>query len=781
MVIDPYAYLNELNEQQRAAVEYLGGPELVIAGAGSGKTRVLTYKIVHLLAKGYEPGRILALTFTNKAAREMRERIITKIGEHGANRLWMGTFHSVFARILRRHADRINYTSNYTIYDSQDSRNLVKSIIKELNLDDKSYKPATIASIISNLKNDLVSPEDYMRDEKRMYLDQRAGRPQTALVYQAYRDRLRTSGAMDFDDLLFYTHRLLRDNEDVRNHYREFFRYILVDEYQDTNHAQAQILRLLTEDSPNAGVCVVGDDAQSIYSFRGANLANILQMERAFPNLRMFKLEQNYRSTENIINAAGSLISHNVHQIPKKVFSNNGPGIPVEVVECYSDYEEAGLLASRISTVKARTGDSYEDFAVLYRTNGQSRILEESLRKRNIPYRIYGGMSFFHRKEVKDVVAYLRLALNPADEEAIKRIINLPARKIGDTTLRKVSQAASAANVSLYEVLSDPDRFNLDVNKPTKARLIEFANLIGRISDYARDHDAAQTLEYILVQTGLISYYDTENTPENISKRENMAELNNYAASFVETKLEQGLTDETGLSSFMAEVSLATDADKNENAETDEKAITLMTIHAAKGLEFKNIFVVGVEKEVLPSPMANTNPGEIEEERRLLYVAITRAKRYCMLSFAKSRYINGQSAVTGPSPFLGEINPTYLKMAPGTNLRAAGSTSSSRSSSGRGYAENLMERYRKTNVVQQPTLSRPAPTPKRVVMPDGAYPTNHTASELTEGLMIMHDRFGRGAVKSVDATHPGGARITVEFENEGQKTLMLKFAKFVIL
>lgn len=784
MVIESHTYLNELNPQQRAAVEYLDGPELVIAGAGSGKTRVLTFKIVHLLAKGYEPGRILALTFTNKAAREMRERITQQIGEHAANRLWMGTFHSVFARILRRHADRINYPSNYTIYDSQDSRNLVKTIIKELNLDDKSYKPATIASIISNAKNDLITPEAYLGDEKRVFLDGKAGRPMTGQIYQAYRDRLRTSGAMDFDDLLYYTHQLLLKNEDVRNHYREYFRYILVDEYQDTNHAQAQILRLLTADSPNAGICVVGDDAQSIYSFRGANLANILQMERAFPTLRMFKLEQNYRSTENIINAAGSLIAHNIHQIPKKVFSNNGPGIPVEVVECFSDYEEAGLLASRISTVKARTGDSYEDFAVLYRTNGQSRILEESLRKRNIPYRIYGGTSFFQRKEVKDVVAYLRLALNPDDEEAIKRIINLPARKIGDTTLRKVTQAASAADVSLYAVLCDPDKYNLDVNKPTKGRLVDFADLITRIHDYAKDNDAALTLEYILVQTGLITYYDSDNTPENISKRENMAELNNYAASFVETKLEQGLTDETDLASFMADVSLATDADKNENAETDEKSITLMTIHAAKGLEFKNIFVVGVEKEVLPSPLSNGNPGEIEEERRLLYVAITRAKRYCMLSFAKSRYINGQPATTGPSTFLSEINPAYLRLAPGTNLRGTESVrvhGYGRPASSGSYADNLMSRYRKANITSAPSAGKPAPTPRRVEMPGGVTPVCHTPGELTEGLLIMHDRFGRGAIASVDANHPGGPRITVDFETEGQKTLVLKFAKFVIL
>lgn len=790
MILEKGTYLNELNEQQRVAVEYLEGPQLVIAGAGSGKTRVLTYKIIHLLANGYEPWRILALTFTNKAAREMRERVNLKLGEQVANRLWMGTFHSVFAKILRRHADRLGLLSNFTIYDAQDSKNLIKTIIKELNLDDKAYKPAQIASMISSAKNSLITPEAYNADNGIYTENKRLGRPQTGVIYQAYRDRLRTAGVMDFDDLLFYTYQLLVLNEEIRNHYQEFFRYILVDEYQDTNHAQAAIIKLLAPSRSNAGVCVVGDDAQSIYAFRGANLANILQMQKHFPSLKMFKLEQNYRSTENIINAAGSLISNNIHQIKKDVFSTNGPGYPVEIAQCFSDFEEAGLLASRIAMVKTRTGDSYEDFAVLYRTNAQSRILEESLRKRNIPYRIYGGLSFFQRKEVKDVVAYMRLALNPSDEEAIKRVINLPARKIGDTTLRKVIHAANIADVSLFEVLNDPDKYKLDANRPTKQRLTQFADLITNISDYAKDHDASQTLEYILVTSGLLTYYgsDSDTTPENISRRENMAELLNYATQFVEDKLEQDLTDEVSLSSLMTDVSLATDVDKNENVETDEKAVTLMTIHAAKGLEFNNVFVVGVEHNVLPSQLSMGNLKEIEEERRLLYVAITRAKNFCMLSFAGSRYINGSSTVTGPSPFLREIDKRYVRLSPGTNLD--GLNFASQGGQGRkfeSFGSSVMSRLTQNNrrpftQNKQNTIHRPNTiTTDRILLPDGSQARLHDAAELNVGQRIIHSRFNQGTILSVETSNSGQDRITVEFDTEGTKTLMLKFAKFVIV
>ena len=781
MPLEKGTYLNELNEQQREAVEYIGGPELVIAGAGSGKTRVLTYKIIHLLAKGYEPWRILALTFTNKAAREMRERVNIKLGEQTANRLFMGTFHSVFARILRSHADRLGYPSNYTIYDSQDSKNFIKTIIREMNLDEKVYKAGNIANAISNAKNALISAEEYMNDRTQYSIDTRKGIPALGAIYNAYVSRMRIAGVMDFDDLLYNMYRLLIENKDIQSHYREYFRYILVDEYQDTNSAQAVILRLLSPQEPTAGICVVGDDAQSIYSFRGANLANILQMERSFPGLKLFKLEQNYRSTENIINAAGSLIEHNEHQIQKNVFSKNGPGYPVELVQCFSDFEEAGLLAARIASVKARSGDSFEDFAVLYRTNAQSRILEESLRKRNIPYRIYGGLSFFQRKEVKDVVSYMRLALNPSDEEALKRVINFPARKIGETTLNKVIHASITAEVKIFDVLYDPDKYNVDANKPTKARLIEFAELVKRIQEYSVEHDAAQTLDYILVQTGLVNYYDSDTTPENISRRENIAELTNYAAQFVESKREEGLEEETSLASFMTEVSLATDADKNENNETDKEAVTLMTIHAAKGLEFSNVFIVGVEENVLPSALSKSNPQEIEEERRLLYVAITRAKKFCMISFAGSRYINGSSTVTGPSQFLSEIDRKYVHMPPGTQLSTFSRPSFQRRENPYNpQGASIMARYRTNNNPSFPALKE-RPKPTRIEMPDGTIATTHNAEELCEGMRIMHSRFNKGTIISVDATHQGGPRITVKFDDEkSPKTLMLAFAKFVI-
>lgn len=763
----PQSYLDCLNPQQRAAVEYVDGPQLVIAGAGSGKTRVLTYKIVHLLAKGYEPWRILALTFTNKAAREMRDRITDRLGDHTANRIHMGTFHSVFARLLRNHADRLGYKPNYTIYDAQDSKNLIKNIIKSMQLDEKVYKASTVANIISSAKNRLQSPADYVNDSGRMYGDKQAGRPLTAAIYNAYAQRLKTAGAMDFDDLLFNTYTLLRDNQDIRNHYNEFFRYILVDEYQDTNYAQHAIIKLLTGASQH--LCVVGDDAQSIYSFRGANLSNILSLKSDYRNLKMFKLEQNYRSTESIINAAGSLIEKNIEQIPKNVFSTNGKGKPVEVVQCYSDFEEAGLLASKIAAIKTRTGDPYDDFAVLYRTNAQSRVLEESLRKRNIPYRIYGGLSFFQRKEVKDAVAYLRLALNPSDEEAIRRIINVPPRKIGDTTVGKVSAVATQHNVSLYDVLLDPETYPVDVNKPTRTRLHDFAAMLADFVDFAKDKTVADLVEHIYAVTGLVEQYSGDTTPENISKAENLAELLNYARRFVEDKIERDLDTETSLPWFMADVSLATDMDKNENAATDEVAVTLMTIHAAKGLEFGNVFVVGVEKELMPSRMC-TSPREIEEERRLLYVAITRAKRYCMLSYAMSRYINGATAVTGPSPFLYDIDPGFINQTAGTALYKA--SPAARSLYG-GYGS---PRSHKPSTTYAKPTAKPTPAP----MANGMTPAHHTSAECREGMRIQHSRFGYGTITNVDATNPGGERITVNFDNEESKTLLLRFALFVI-
>jgi len=770
------SYLDELNEQQRAAVEYLDGPELVIAGAGSGKTRVLTYKIMHLIVHGYEPWRILALTFTNKAAREMRERVIKKLGVNCGRRVLMGTFHSVFARILRSNADRIGYTPDFTIYDSQDSKNLVKAIIKSMGLDEKTYKSSIVASCISAAKNQLVSAEDYINDRDRYRADSAHGKPEIGNIYQAYTQRMRTAGVMDFDDLLYYMFVLLRYHDDVRRHYAEFFRYVLVDEYQDTNYAQHKIIELLTSSSGN--VCVVGDDAQSIYSFRGASLSNILGLKNTYPNLRMFKLERNYRSTENIINAAGSLIAKNSQQIPKNVFSRNGDGLLVEVVQCFSDFEEAALLAARIGQRKTETGDSYEEFAVLYRTNAQSRILEESLRKRNIPYRIYGGLSFFQRKEIKDAVAYMRLALNPADEEAIRRIINIPARKIGATTLAKITEVAAGAAVSIYEVLLNIEGYAVDVNRPTATRLTNFGELLERIQHFAAKNDAYRTLEYIYEQTGLEAQYATDNTPENISKRENLIEFLNYASGFVDSKIEQGIDEETGLASFMAEVSLATDADKNEQDDPDSECVTLMTIHAAKGLEFDNVFIVGVEKDLLPSMMSMSSVKEIEEERRLLYVAITRAKRFCMMSYASSRYRNGMSTLTGPSPFLRDIDRRYIRLMTGTNIDTARPARPTTVTKGEWFRQGRSQFVTSKATPKTPPLTA---SKREYDTGDGKLPSLHTVDELAVGMRIIHTRFGAGVITDIDTENQLGHRIEVDFDNEGHKILLLKYASFTIL
>ncbi|MDE6397049.1 MAG: UvrD-helicase domain-containing protein [Muribaculaceae bacterium] len=776
-----HSYLDELNPQQRDAVEYISGPELVIAGAGSGKTRVLTYKIMHLIANGYEPWRVLALTFTNKAAREMRERITRQVGESCARRIWMGTFHSIFARILRTHADRIGFPSNYTIYDATDSKNLIKTIIKEMKLDEKVYKPGTVANAISSAKNALMSPEMYMGDRDTYEHDKRSQRPMTGLIYQAYRDRLKTSGTMDFDDLLYYMNVLLRDNDDIRRHYQEFFRYVLVDEYQDTNFAQHLIVSQLTKDTGH--LCVVGDDAQSIYSFRGANISNILNLKRFYPDLRMFKLEQNYRSTENIINAAGSLISKNVEQIPKKVFSKNGAGKQIEVLQCFSDFEEASLVAARISSLKTSTGDSFEDFAILYRTNAQSRILEESLRRRNIPYRIYGGLSFFQRKEVKDAVCYLRLALNPHDEEAFKRVVNIPARKLGATTVTKVIETASKHDISLYHLVSNLDTYTLDVNGPTRKRLEDFAGLITQLGELAREYDAAEVIRRMYLLTGLPGLYQSDSTPENIAKYENLLEFMNYAAEFVQSRREEDREDEASLPEFMAEVSLATDADEKDNDSEGQEAerVTLMTIHAAKGLEFGNVFVVGVEEDLLPSSMGNQTPGEIEEERRLLYVAITRAKRFCMLSFASSRFRNGTPASTRPSRFLLDIDQRYIRLQSGTRISGAGPSASSSHPYRKPAPETTTATFHATNKTDAGSpRAFPSQRKTRQINIGNQVPTLYSVNDLVVGQQIVHPRFGTGTIDAVDGSNPMGARIIASFDEEGSKVLLLKFARFVI-
>ncbi len=756
-------YLSQLNEQQCAAVEYLDGPELVIAGAGSGKTRVLTYKIVHLLAKGYEPWRILALTFTNKAANEMRERIESLVGQKNAQRIWMGTFHSIFSRILRQNSDAIGYSKNYTIYDQADSRSLIKMIIKDLNLDEKIYKPAIVHNAISWAKNALISPEIYAADKELINSDYKAKRPRIAEIYKGYVTRCRVADAMDFDDLLYYTAVLFRDHQDILRHYREYFRYVLVDEFQDTNFAQNYIMTLLTKDIGD--LCVVGDDAQSIYSFRGANISNILELQKSYPTLATFKLEQNYRSTKNIINAANSLIAKNERQIRKQVFSLNDAGDRIEVQAGHSDYDEAGLVASRIIVQQARTGDPLKEFAILYRTNAQSRVLEEALRRRNILYRIYGGLAFYQRKEVKDALAYFRLAVNPSDDEAFKRAINEPKRGIGDTTVKKISDAAILNEVSMWDVVNEPQKYSLAVNNGTSRKIQGFIDIINGFISEARENDAETLARNIITSTGILSQYLSDSTPENVSKIQNLEELLRSAHEFVSDQNEAGEAG-NGMADFLNKVTLLTDQDTDDPALSD--SVTLMTIHAAKGLEFSHVFVVGVEEDLLPSSMGGGSPDEIEEERRLFYVALTRAKKYCMVSYASSRYLNGQTMTCRPSRFIKDINPQYLKFSYGAEpLQFAMPQLSRNPASG---SKNVNTSDITPNPVRPKTAQAPTDT--------AGY--THKMNELSEGMKIVHSKFGAGTILSLDTKDIGDVAI-VRFANEtAPRQLLLKFARFSI-
>lgn len=779
---DSAEYLLQLNDAQRAAVEYLGGPELVIAGAGSGKTRVLTYKIVHLLRNGHRPWNILALTFTNKAAREMRERIGRLTGEETASKLWMGTFHSIFSRFLRIYADRIGFDSNFTIYDATDSKSLIKSIIKELKLDDKLYRPSAVAADISNAKNNLYSAADYAADPDIRRADEDAKRPETAEIYRIYSERCRIAGAMDFDDLLYYMNVLLRDNPDVLQALRDRFSYILVDEYQDTNFAQHLIVRMLAGE--RQALCVVGDDAQSIYSFRGANIRNILDLKKSFPSLRTFKLEENYRSTRNIIGAANTLIAANKEQIPKEVYSNKEQGERIEVVQCYNDYEEAYVVANRLQQVRMRTHMPLNDVAILYRTNAQSRVIEEALRNRNVAYRVYGGLAFYQRKEIKDAVSYFRLSVNPHDDEAFRRVLNTPKRGIGDTTERKVLAAAIAAGVSMYAVISDPARHGLDVNRGTLAKLSAFASLLdGFVRKNEKGVNADALAKDIITRTGLLQEYMSDKTPENVSKYENLLELLKGVDHFVETRLQEDLPDRgASMTEYLAEISLMTDQDSDDGAEADR--LTMMTIHAAKGLEFGAVFVVGVEEELLPSALSMHSASEIEEERRLMYVAITRAKRFCMLSYARQRAVNGKTVQTVPSRFLRDIRPDYLRLMTGTSLDGApvygrrqerpdfrpqtaftaprAEAPAARSISGPGQAQRAARQQSSSEVPKAPLAGI-------------------KADDLRVGMRIEHSIFGLGVIREID-TSRADDRVIVEFSTDGsRRTLLLKFARFNIL
>ena len=805
-------YEDELNGAQLDAVRYLDGPSLVIAGAGSGKTRVLTYKIAYLLENGFEPWSILALTFTNKAANEMKERIAARVGERAASMLWMGTFHSVFSKILRREAHHIGYDSQFTIYDQSDSRSLVKSIIKDMQLDDKVYKPNAVAERISSAKSNLISPSDYENDQGLRNDDKRARIPAVYDIYKRYAERCRLANAMDFDDLLVNTYRLFMDFPDIRRQYVERFRYVLVDEFQDTNYVQACIVWQLTQE--RKAVCVVGDDAQSIYSFRGANIGNILGFTERYGGAEIFKLEQNYRSTRMIVNAANSLIAKNSQQIKKNVYSERGEGSPLELYPAYSDLEEAEIVANKIVELRRREGLSFSDFAILYRTNAQSRVFEEAFRKRSFPYRIFGGLSFYQRKEVKDVIAYFRLICNKNDEEAFKRIINYPARGIGDKTVQKVKDIAVERSLSLWQVLSDPFLCGLEVNKGTLGKLMQFTGMIENFSRLAGEQNAIEVARAVVKESGIRDELYRDMSVEGKGRQENLEALMAAIQDFVDMHLEEG-NEQNSLSDFLSEVSLMSDLDNDDDG--DGERITLMTVHSAKGLEFPTVFIVGLEDDLFPNSSARESMREMEEERRLLYVAITRAKEHCILSFAKSRYKYGQFGFCEPSCFIKEIDPRFMVMPNGggiqqrqqqSSFRTGGMFSATnslnrRSAYGYGHEENGRPQFSRSNSVSsvsgRATLQQrsneqgagAASASSNTSRPSNLYRVSDiqrysqpmagaTQSALSLGAIVQHDRFGVGEVMSTEGVGEN-AKATIKFQNAGVKTLLLKFAKLKII
>ena len=787
--------LQQLNESQQQAVVYCDGPSLVIAGAGSGKTRVLTYKIAWLLSqdKTIRPWNILALTFTNKAAREMKERIGRLVGEEQARYLQMGTFHSVFARILRTEAEVIGYNSNFTIYDQSDARSLVKTIIKEMGLDDKVYKPASVADRISMAKNHLLLPQAYAQSAWARD-DASQKRPQVANIYIRYAERCRQANAMDFDDLLVQTWVLFQNHEEVRQKYVEKFHYVLVDEYQDTNFAQQAIVYQLTKERQK--VCVVGDDAQSIYSFRGANIDNILNFQSQYTDARLFKLEQNYRSTQLIVQAANSLIKRNERQIPKNVFSKNEHGEKLQLKPAFSDREEAMIVTQDIKRLRRQEHCDWSDFAILYRTNAQSRSFEEQMRKDNIPYRIYGGLSFYQRKEIKDVIAYFRLIANPNDEEAFKRIVNYPARGIGDTTVGKIIQTAQAYGVSLWQVIKEPVLFPMDVSKGTMTKIQAFRELIegwiGRVTTedaYTLGHD-------IIMNSGISKDIYSGRNPEDISRQENLEEFLSGMQDFVESRREEDMGDEVYLPDFLQEVALLTDLDSDEGDSNDK--VTLMTIHSAKGLEFPTVFVVGLEENIFPSPMCTNSMRELEEERRLLYVAITRAEKHCILTCAQNRFRYGRMEYDTPSRFIKDIDPELLDIQSekgGGELPFGSSYGGNRRDYGsRGPEWMQNPRPVATQFKADPKPRAVAPRqPEKPVDPFGPnfkrvynavaprpMATDPSPNDLHEGCKIEHQRFGVGTVMKIEGTGEN-TKATVAFRNAGTKQLLLKFAKFKII
>ena len=780
-------YIEELNEGQRNAVLYNDGPSLVIAGAGSGKTRVLTYKIAYLLENGYQPWNILALTFTNKAAREMKERIARQMGPERARHLWMGTFHSIFLRILHVEAGHIGFTSQFTIYDTADSKSLIRSIIKEMGLDEKVYKPGMVQARISNAKNHLVSPAGYANNKEAYEGDRAAKVPALRDIYQRYWERCRQADAMDFDDLLFYTFLLFRDHPEVLARYQDQFRYILVDEYQDTNFAQHSIVLQLAKNHQH--VCVVGDDAQSIYSFRGADIDNILYFTKVYPDTKVFKLEQNYRSTQTIVCAANSLIEKNQWQIRKEVFSEKEKGEAIGVYQAYSDVEEGDIVVNKIAELRREKRYAYSDFAILYRTNAQSRIFEEAMRKRSMPYRIYGGLSFYQRKEIKDVIAYFRLIVNPNDEEAFKRIINYPARGIGDTTVGKIIAAATGHNVSLWTVLCEPLAYGLNFNKGTVGKLQAFRELISAFITDAAEKNAYEIGADIIRQSGIINDVCQDSSPENLSRKENIEELVNGMSDFCAQRQEEG-NPNVLLGDFLSEVSLLTDQDSDKDG--DDEKITLMTVHSAKGLEFKNVFVVGMEENLFPSSMVGDSPRALEEERRLFYVAITRAEEHCFLSYAKTRFRYGKMEFGSPSRFLKDIDIRFLRLPQDAGMfrRVEEEAAVFRRENARGFAPDKEDAPYggKERVSVRPKQQIIAPTVprnlKRVAPSANTASTSPSAgasaNRVQQGQLIEHERFGLGEVLKVEG-EGDNAKATIRFKNAGDKQLLLRFARFKVL
>jgi len=770
-------FLKELNESQRKAVEYTDGASLVIAGAGSGKTRVLTYKIAYLLKTGMAPSSILALTFTNKAAREMKERVASMVGEKTARYLWMGTFHSVFSRILRSEAELIGYSKHFTIYDSADSKSLIKSIVKELKLDDKVYKPGFVQSRLSYAKNNLITPDAYHANADLLKADVASKVPMMKDIFKIYCNRCKQADAMDFDDLLLQTNVLFRNNPDTLRKYQQLFGYVLVDEYQDTNFAQYLIVKKLAEQHEK--ICVVGDDAQSIYSFRGANIDNILQFKSTYHNAKIFKLEQNYRSTKTIVNAANSLIDKNAQQIRKTVFSEKETGKPIKVLSVFTDFEEGFVVANNIIDLR-HTGDyNYQDIAILYRTNSQSRVMEEAFRKQSIPYRIYGGLSFYQRKEIKDVIAYFRLICNQHDEEAFKRIINYPTRGIGDTTVNKLIECSQLHAVSIWEVLSDMLKYNLAVNAGTANKLAQFRNMIDVFAEQVPTQNAYDLANSIVKTTGVLSDTYTDHSPENLSKQENVQELLKAIHEFGQNKIEAGEAVAL-LPEYLAEISLLTDQDTDK--ESDKDKVTLMTVHAAKGLEFKAVFIVGMEEELFPSPFCTQSERELEEERRLFYVAITRAEELCFISYAKSRFKNGKTNFSNPSRFIKDIDEQFLDMP--VEVKSKQTTIGDWDDDMETERNRFQSSFSKPvfNENRMPKVNVLPSNPKRLVKvnnTEGEKVITQSAS-IPTGAFVKHSIFGIGKVVETSMVN-GNEKAEIDFGEKGVKSLLLKFAKLEVL